>query len=264
MSRIRRAVAAGTLVALAVLGPVGFAPFGAVTPAGATVVATCSRANATIAASAEHTTYLAGTPVRFSVALHNRSTTSCSYASGPTSPTVGVTNASGVTVWGSCWSAGAPSPCADFLVRRTLAAGATSILHFSWDQRRGTPDRLVRAGRYRFAVSLQGLTASVAFALVRGRTIAVGVSDNARHLIVQVGDRVVVRLPTTGLWRWGRIATSAPSVLAIRGVGAPPGVTALRALHVGVATITATANPTCYPQCLMASRLLAVTVTVRA
>ncbi len=224
----------------------------------------CSNANTTFSAATDHSRYLPGTPVRITLALHNRAATACWYVTGPTSPSFRVTNAAGVTVWGSCWAGGAPTPCADFLIRRTLAAGATTRQRLSWDQRSGTPDQLVAPGHYRFSASLQGMSASSVITLVRPRTITVGVADNARHYRVNVGDRIVVNLPTTGLLDWGPVQTSDPSVLAILPIPTPLGVTMLQARRAGVATITATGNPTCYPQCLMPSRLLTITVVVGA
>lgn len=237
---------------------------GALASASGASASPCSAALATLSVSTDHARYQPGTPVRVTVALRNHSSSACTYATGPTSPNLRLVNAAGVTVWGSCWAGGAPSPCADFLVQRTLAAGATSLERFSWDQRSGTPDQQVPAGRYRLSVSLQGLFASTSLVVAQARTIALSVADDGRRFSVNVGDRVSVSLPTAGVLHWGRVQTSNPAVLAVLAAATPAGVTVLEARHAGVATITATGNPSCYPECLMPSRLLRITVVVRA
>ena len=260
MRALIRIVAAGAFTASLFAVPQVDAAAGAATQA----APSCSNVPTTFSASTDHPRYLPSTPVRITLALHNRSATTCWYATGPTSPGYRVTNAAGVTVWGSCWAGGAPTPCADFLIRRTLAAGATALQRISWDQRSGTPDQLVAPGRYGFSASLEGMSASAVITLVRPRTITLGVADNARHYRVNVGDRIVVSLPTTGLLRWGPVQISNPRVLVMLPIPTPPGVTMLQARRTGVATITTTGNPTCYPQCLMPSRLLIITVVVGA
>ena len=229
---------------------------GASTPA-------CTASVATLSVTTDHARYLAGTPVRITVALHNHSSSACTFATGPTSPTYQLTNAAGVTVWGSCWAGGVASPCADFLVQRTLGANATSLERFSWDQRSGMPDRLVPAGRYRFSVSLQGLGASATIVLARVRTVSLNAADSGRRYIVNVGDRVSLSLAVTGVFRWSDVQTSDPAVLAIVNVPTLASVTVFQARRGGLATITATGNPSCYPQCLMPSRLLRITIVVR-
>ena len=260
MRALIRIVVAGAFAASLVAAPQIDTVVGAATQ----TAPSCSNANTTFTATTDHPRYLPGTPVRITLALHNRATTTCWYATGPTSPSFRVTNAAGVTVWGSCWVGGAPTPCAEFLIRRTLAAGATALQRLSWDQRSGTPDQLVAPGHYRFSASLEGMNASAVITLVRPRTITVGVADNARRYRVNVGDRIVVSLPTTGLLRWGPVQVSNPSVLVMLPIPTPLGVTMFQARRTGVATITATGNPTCYPQCLMPSRLLTITVVVGA
>lgn len=264
MRSVQRVGIGVVLVAVSFVGSLGgVTPFATPAPAASAGVTPCSSALATITASIDHARYLPATPVRVTVSLHNRAATACSYAVGPTSPTYRVTNAAGATVWGSCWAGGAPSPCADFLVQRILAAGATARQRFTWDQRSGTPDQLVPAGRYRFTVSLQGLSAWIPFALVRARALVLGVANAGRRYTVAVGERVSVVLPTAGVLHWGSVHTSDPSVLSILPIPTPLGVTLLEARHPGVAVITATGNPTCYPQCLIPSRLLSFTIVVR-
>ena len=264
MRNVWRVIGVTVLVAVSFVGFNGGADSsGEVSAASRAAVVPCSTALATLTATTDHARYRAGSPVRFTVTLHNRTVTACSYAIGPTSPSYRVLNAAGTTVWGSCWMGGAPSPCADFLVQRTLAAGATSRERFSWDQRSGAPDQLVPAGRYRFSVSLQGLGASTPFALVRPHSLALGVADAGRHFTVVVGAQVSLTLPSAGVLQWGPVHVSDSSVLSILPIPTPLGVTMFEAAHAGVAVITATGNPSCYPQCLMPSRLLSITVVVR-
>ena len=259
----RTVVGAALIAALVYLSPLATSyPGGRASASGASTPP-CTASVATLSVTTDHARYLAGTPVRITVALHNRSSSACTYATGPTSPTYQFTNAAGVTVWGSCWVGGVASPCADFLVQRTLGGNATWLERLSWDQRSGTPDRLVAAGRYRFSVSLQGLGASATIVLVRARTVALNAADSGRRYLVNVGDRVSLNLATTGVFRWSGVQTSDPAVLAVVSGLTPAGVTVFQARRAGLATITATGNPSCYPQCLMPSRLLRITVVVR-
>ena len=257
----------GIVVVLAGVSFVGFrggaAPFDQAFGAARASVAPCSTTLATLTATTDHTRYLPGSPVRVTVDLHNHAARTCSYAIGPTSPSFRVLNAAGTTVWGSCWIGGTPGPCADFLLQRTVAAGATAHQRFAWDQRSGTPDELVPAGRYRFAVSLQGIGASITFTLLRPRTLSLGMADAGHRVTVLVGQRVSVTLPTSGVLQWGGVNSSDPTVLSILPVPMPLGVTMFEATNAGVAVITATGNPSCYPQCLMPSRLLRITVVVQ-
>ncbi len=72
-------------------------------------------------------------------------------------------------------------------------------------------------------------------------------------------------LPTSGVLRWTSPQSSNAAILSVvTGSAATAGVTVFRAIRVGLARVSATGNPACYPQCLMASRLFVVTVSVRA
>jgi len=135
--------------------------------AGASSVAKCSGPVATLSATSVDATYEPGSMVRVIVALRNRGSSACSFVTGPTSPNFLLTNAAGTTVWGSCWFGGGPAPCPFYLLQRVLAPGATYRDVLTWDQRSGHPDVRVRAGRYRFSVSLTGLSlrAATSFAL---------------------------------------------------------------------------------------------------
>ena len=258
----RVAVRAAIVAVVLVAGLIGASLHGgAVASAPGSSASPCSASLATLSVSTNHSSYQPGARVRVIVALHNHSSTTCTYATGPTSPYLRLVSAAGVTVWGSCWAGGTTSPCTDFLVSRTLAAGATSLERFSWDQRSGTPDQQVPVGRYQLSVSLQGLFASTSLVVARTRALSLSVGDDGRRVSVDVGDRISVSLPATGVVHWGPVQTSDRAVLA---VATSTGVTVLEARRAGVARITATGNPSCYPQCLMPSRLLRITVVVRA
>ena len=224
---------------------------------------TCVASQVSISATVDRDRYASGVPVHVTVTLANRSSRSCSYATGPSSPNYRVINGIGATVWGSCWVSGAPSPCADFLVQRTLPSRARYVERLSWGQRTGSPDVPVPAGRYRFLVTMAGQRAETSFAL--SGSVAVTLADANRRYTLGLGAQLSVRLPVTGLLRWTSAQSSDPAVMAlVVPASVVPGVTVFRALHWGVTRISATGNPVCYPQCLMPSRDFSITVDVRA
>jgi hypothetical protein len=137
--------------------------------ASAGVVSACAPAQATLSATANRSNYVRGTSVHISVVLHNHARVACAFVTGPTSPNFEVTNTTGVTVWGSCWFSGRSAPCAEYLVQRSLAPGATYRDKLTWNQRTGRPDLLVSLGRYRFTVTLSGLAlrATTVFSVAR-------------------------------------------------------------------------------------------------
>ncbi len=225
----------------------------------------CVASQVSLSATVERARYASGIPVHVTVTLANHSSHSCSFATGPSSPDYRIINGTGATVWGSCWVGGAPSPCADFLVQRTLPSGARYVDRVTWGQRTGSPDVPVPAGRYRFLVTLAGERAETSFALSGGAAVTVTLAGANRRYTLGLGAQLAVRLPVTGLLRWTSAQSSDPAVVAlVVPASSVPGVTVFRALHRGVARISATGNPVCYPQCLMPSRLFSVTVVVRA
>ena len=117
----------------------------------------CAPTRVSLSATANQASYSLGDTVHVTVALHNHSATSCSYATGTFSPNFVLTNAAGRTVWGSCWFGGGPAPCAYYLIHRTLAPGATYRERLTWDQRTGHPEAAVPAGVYTFRVNIVGL-----------------------------------------------------------------------------------------------------------
>jgi hypothetical protein len=203
--------------------------------------------------------------VHVTIALHNHSNIACSYATGPFSPNFVLTNSAGVTVWGSCWFGGGPAPCADYLLHRTLAPGATYRDRLTWDQRTGHPDLAAPAGRYTFNTNFLGLTLRpTSFVLAGPRSDIVTLADSGHHYVLAVGDLLTVRLLASPLV-WTTAVSSDPRVLiSLPEMNPVAGLFVFRAVASGTARVSAVGNPTCYPQCLMPSRLFFVTVTVRA
>jgi hypothetical protein len=202
--------------------------------------------------------------VHVTVALHNHSATACWFATGPSSPNFVLANSAGVTVWASCWSGGGPAPCPDYLVHRNLGPGATFRDPLTWDQRTGHPDLVVPAGHYTFRAGLLGmkLRATASFVLTRSHNATVTLAESGHHFVLAVGDLLTVRLPTSPLV-WTAATSSDPRVLIqLPEMNPVAGYFVFRALASGSARISSVGNPSCYPQCLMPSRLFYVTVTV--
>jgi hypothetical protein len=234
--------------------------------ASSAVPSACTPAQVTLSATSDQPFYTSGTLVHVTVALHNRSAAACSYVTGPFSPSFLLTNSAGVTVWGSCWFGGGPAPCAYYLVHRTLAPGTTYRDRLSWDQRTGHPDLPTPAGRYNFSANFPGLAlrTTTSFVLTRPHSATVTLADSGRHYALAVGDLLTVRLLASP-WVWTTAVSSDPRVLiALPEMNPVAGLYVFRALAPGTVRVTAVGNPACYPQCLMASRLFFVTVTVLA
>jgi len=234
--------------------------------AATTTHSACSPSQVTLSITPDHSFYTSGTVVHVTVALHNHSAVACSYATGPFSPNFVLTNSGGVTVWGSCWFGGGPAPCADYLLLRILAPGATYRDRLTWDQRTGHPDLAVPAGRYTFNANLSGLTlrSTTSIVLTRPHSVTVTVADSGHHYVLSVGDLLTLRLLESPLV-WTTAVSSNPRVLSSLPETNPvAGLFVFRALALGTARVSAIGNPACYPQCLMPSRLFYVTVTVRA
>lgn len=236
-------------------------------PAASSVIPSgCTSTQVTLSATPDQQYYTSGALVHVTVALHNHSAAACSYATGPFSPSFLLTNSAGVTVWGSCWFGGGPAPCAYYLRQRTLAPGATYRDRLTWDQRTGHPDLPTPAGRYIFSVNFSGLSlrTTTSFVLTRPRNATVTLVDSGRHYALAVGDQLTVRLLASPLV-WNTAVSSDPRVLvALPEMNPVAGLYVFRAIAPGTARVSAVGNPACYPQCLMASRLFFVTVTVRA
>jgi hypothetical protein len=255
----RLLVATGVLSALPVLIS---AP---TTVAATTNPSTCSSNQVTLSATPDHLHYTSGTLVRVTLALHNHSATACSFTTGPSSPNFILANSAGATVWASCWSGGGPAPCPDYLLHSTLGPGATYRERLTWDQRTGHPDQVVPAGRYTFKAGLLGsnLRATTSFVLTRPHDVTVTLADSGHHYVLAVGDILTLRLPSSPLV-WTTATSSDPRVLIrLSEMNPVAGYFVFRAIASGPARVTSDGNPSCYPQCLMPSRLFFVTVTVQ-
>jgi len=237
----------------------------AATVAAATNPSTCTSNQVALSATRDHLLYTSGTLVHVTVVLHNHSATACSFATGPSSPNFILANSAGVTVWAACWFGGGPAPCPDYLVHRNLGPGATYRDRLTWDQRTGHPDLVVPAGRYTFKAGLPGpnLRAATSFVLTRPHNVTVTLADSGHHYVLAVGDLLTLRLPTSPLV-WTTAASSDPRVLIqLSEMNPVAGDFVFRALASGSARVSSVGNPSCYPQCLMPSRLFFVTVTVQ-
>ena len=226
----------------------------------------CSPNQATLSATPDHSNYPSGTTVHVKVALHNHSAVACSFVTGPFSPNFTLTNTANVTVWASCWFGGRPAPCAYYLVHRTLLPGATYRDVLSWDQRTGHPDLVVPAGRYAFRVNFMGLSlrAATSFVVTRPHSATVTLADSGRTIVLAKGDLLTVRLIASPLV-WTKAVSSDPRiVISVPEMNPVAGLFVFRALAPGTARVSAVGNPSCYPQCLMPSRLFFVNVIVSA
>ena len=224
----------------------------------------CVASQVTFSATPDQPVYTRGTPVHITISLHNHSRASCSYATGPFSPGFILTNSAGVTVWGSCWFGGGPAPCAYYLRQNVLAPGATYRDRLTWDQRTGHPDLLVPVGHYKFEANLQGLPLRTAasFDVTRSRTITVTLADSGHHYALVVGDYLVVRLyASTLVWKTA-VSSNPRTLVALPQMNPVAGLYVLRARAPGSARVSAVGDPTCYPQCLLPSRIFTVTVRV--
>lgn len=226
----------------------------------------CTPTQVTLSATPDQSLYTSGALVHVTVSLHNHSAVGCSYVTGPFSPSFTLTNSRGVTEWGSCWFGGGPAPCAFYLRQNVLAPGATYRDRLTWDQRTGHPDLPVPAGRYVFKVNFQGipLRTTTSVSLTRSHNVTVNLADSGRRYALAVGDHLSVHLLGTPMV-WTTAVSSDPRVL----IGLPMmnsvgGLSVFRALAPGTSHVSAVGNPSCYPQCLMASRLFSITVTIHA
>lgn len=231
----------------------------------------CSGSQVGISATVPQANYTPGTPITVTISLHNHSTRACRFNIGPFSPSFTLVNSSGTTVWASCWYGGGPAPCAMYLIHRTLAPGATYRTHATWDQKTGHPDTQVPPGVYRFSADYNGVAvrAHTAFSLVGSpHTFVVTNADNGHHYILAVGDHLELDLSAMSLYVWTAPVSSNPLVLSPVSDTNPSwapssaGVTLFLARGAGTATVSATENPSCSPECMMPSRLFSVSVTV--
>jgi hypothetical protein len=257
----------GRLLSVTALALSGFVALSSGGTAGAVVARTCSASQVSISASTPKAVYTAGTPISVNFSLHNHSGRSCSFTTGPFSPSFVLTNASGITVWASCWYGGGPAPCAMYLVHRTLAGGATFRSHTVWDQKTGHPDVQVAAGTYRLSVMYDGIkkTARTSFSISGVSSVtAVSLADNRHHYTLVTGSELRVSLVPSGVYTWSTPVSSNSSVLAALSADPVAGSTLFSALTAGTVQVSASGNPACSPACMLPSRIFSITVSVIA
>ncbi|MHB8681181.1 MAG: hypothetical protein ACYDA2_03685 [Acidimicrobiales bacterium] len=95
------------------------------------------------------------------------------------------------------------------------------------------------------------------------RTVALNESDSARRVVLNSGDGLRLELAGPANYTWSAPASSDTGVLQVVSASSGATVTAtFLAVAQGSATVTATDNPNCYPQCLATSRVFRITVVV--
>jgi hypothetical protein len=92
------------------------------------------------------------------------------------------------------------------------------------------------------------------------KSVTVTEADSGHSVILHKGDGLDVELSGPSNYTWTGPASSDPGVL--QQVSAKSGSAGFLAVGTGRATVRATDNPNCYPQCLAPSRLFEVSVTV--
>lgn len=228
----------------------------------------CASPTASETATTNQKDYGPGSVVTMTASIHNTSTKTCSTAVGPTSPSIVVDNSSGVEVWSSCGGAGKFHACALYLIDETLQPGATYTKTSTWNQRSGTTGKRVPVGTYVMTAHFNGITgqASTKFNLTATtppRIIHVTESDSGHSYSVPRGTQLLVQLSGPTIYTWTEPISSNPAVLKRTSGSSGSGAAATFVAEAkGEARVTAVGNPTCYPQCLMPSRLFTFTVSV--
>ena len=252
-----------------VIGIAAGATGGAVPHLGTRVsAAPCTSQTVRETTSTNENSYGPGAVVTMISSLDNTSAQACTVAVGPTSPSLTVTNASGVEVWSSCGGAGETRPCALYLIQETLQPGDTYARSATWDQRSGDPTARVPTGKYVLTTNFLGVSgqSSTTFTLTASappHVLHVTLADSGRKYSMARGSKLSVQLSGSTIYTWSVPVSSSPAVLK-RPAGSS-GDTALAtfvAQAKGDARVTAVGNPKCYPQCLMPSRLFSFTVSV--
>ncbi len=207
----------------------------------------------------DYVSYARATPVTVTTLVRNAGSASCSVALGPSSPLVSVSSSAGL-VWRSC---GASSPCALYLQRVTLAPGAFVRRSVVWDQR--VHSQLAARATYYVRASLGALTSAPASLRLASATSQLTVLLTSLAPITRVsmasGASLVLALGARGAYVW---STPTPSgALATRvALGGTSALAIYRATRPGRAQVSVAATPRCYPECLAASLIYRILVTV--
>jgi len=202
--------------------------------------------------------------------LRNTSSSTCSVEIGGMSPFFNVTNSSGVVIWSGCSSGDEPSKCPLYLMDKELSPNQVYSKTVTWDQRAGTPLARVPTGTYTLSTQFDGVTrlASSRFALTlvsTSKTYTATQTDNGRSYSLHRGDSLIVRLTSPSIYTWSAAVSSNPAIL--RRTSSTAGATSISIFVAGATghvQITATDNPTCYPECLPPSQLFSLHVSVVA
>ncbi|HUX03439.1 MAG TPA: hypothetical protein VMV53_00820 [Acidimicrobiales bacterium] len=266
----RGTLALASLVLAALVLPVTSAPARAAVRDGVGAHASvpmCTSSAISYTRSTNARRYPLGAVVIMTATLRNISRAACAVETGPLSPLFTIGDAGGHTLWNNCYTNDAPGPCPQYLVRRTLARGAAYSATARWDQRAGAPARQVVPGRYYLTTSVHGVRASgrLAFDIAASRTVSVSAADSGRTYRLSRGDRLVVHLRASSPYAWSEPVASSARVLArVRGSAGSITSTTFLASAPGRATVRASENAICYPQCLPPTRLFSITVRVVA
>lgn len=230
--------------------------------------APCTSLTISESATTNEKSYGPRSVVTMTASIHNTSTQTCSVAVGPTSPSLIVDNSGGVEVWSNCGGAGEFDACALYLLLETLQPGGTYTKTATWDQGSGASGARVPPGVFQLNVHFDGVSGQVSTkfnltALAPPRTINVTQADSGRTYSLTRGTRLVVELSGPTIYTWTAPVSSNPSVVKrLASSSSNATLTTFVAQMKGESRITAVGNPTCYPQCLMASRLFTITATV--
>ena len=212
--------------------------------------------------------YGPGMMVVMKSSIRNTSSNICTVAVGPTSPSITVTNSSGVVVWTNCYENDRPGACALYLITHTLNPGATYTRAVAWDQRSGKPTARVSPGNYHLTAQFSAIAGihATRFQLTSTpspRSISITQADSGRSVNLHEGGHLFIELAGPAIYTWTGPISSNEEVLA-RSVGSSGNIATATfvAVSTGHVRVTAIDSPNCYPQCLSPSRLFVLTVTV--
>jgi hypothetical protein len=169
MRRLHVVIRVATLAATL---SVGFCVLGISSPAWArshVAIAACRSTQIKETLSTSARTYSAGKTVIVRLSIRNTSSHSCTIAVGPTSPSLAILNHQGDVLWNNCYTGDQPGACAMFLMLHILKPDTAYSLTKSWNQRSGSPAKLVPRGDYVLTSNVSGVGGArrVDFTLVR-------------------------------------------------------------------------------------------------
>ncbi|MFI5036720.1 MAG: hypothetical protein ACHQFZ_11025 [Acidimicrobiales bacterium] len=101
---------------------------------------------------------------------------------------------------------------------------------------------------------------SVVASVASPQDVTVTAANANSTTTLRVGDWLVVNLGGPTAYRWGVPVAGDATVLSRQGAG--PGQATFLAVGPGSTTVSVAGNPSCYPKCLMPSRIVSFHVTV--